>query len=1346
MGLVFLSHSSRDNDAAVKIKKYLDTISIGSVFLDFDKDTGIGAGEDWEKRLYKEIDRAIAVVLLLTPAWLESKWCFAEFTQARALGKSVFPVIVSPIGERFFASDIQSVDIVKDNEGGLERLRQSLSDLVLASHRGFTWDPNRPLYPGLLAFTEEDAAIYFGRDDDIRSIIWKLNARRVQGGRKLLALLAASGSGKSSLLRAGIIPQLKRDSRSWIVMPPFRPRFNPIDEFARSAAVALGNASDWRKLRDQLTDADSFDALRRLAQDLQTNAGALNAHILLPIDQGEELFTVADESPKAQFFALLKTALDERLPYICLLVMRSEQLGSLQEADTLLPGFDTVSLNPLPLGHIPAIIKGPADLGGLEVEDALITAAISDAQTPDALPLLALTLRELYERSGVSRTLTLASYKGLGDEAAGLSPIENAVRRAADEALAGVDPSAEELESLRLAFIPALVRVDEKGEYVRRPAAWEQLPPPAHRLLEALTEARLLVRDDMVEVAHEALLRKWPTLRQWLDLEREFLIGKVQFDRAMADWDKAEPDMKHDALLRGLQLNRARQWLLDNRPLEDKERQFIELSSREADAEAQRRTRMKRMLLWGASASAAIFALLTALASWKWYDSELNRNIADHNYGLALLTSAEILVAKDQPAHAFLTASKAIGNISREDGAKEHSYLGIDSPEFIRARTLADITSIPARFPKYHYLEYGGAHAVSLSYDGDLIASAGQSLTVSLTRIKDMVVLGKLTGHKDRINNVAFNRTGDAIATASSDGTIALWDLKVYTVATLRGHEGPVIEVNFHPERPLLASASRDGKLIIWDKASKRKVQEFTERAGLAWLQSVKFSDDGTLLAYADNKGWITIRSTADWSVRRQFSIADVGTRDDVDVISVAFSPNSESVAAATFNGSVYIWRLSANGGVTTLSGHRDKLWKIVFTPDGKMLATASWDGSVRFWDSETLEHAGTFDAHDHWVNDISFSTQQPLMATASEDGGVRIWEYQNVLPMFAALTDHQEEALRAVFSADGSIFATGGADGKVFVYTLDERLRPHRHCSYRHADWVRGLAMSHAGNMLASAGTVSGNNDNVIRLLDASDCSPLPTTPQIEIGETQIKSLAFSPNDESLAAAASDGSVRIWDVETGKEKAVLRGHSGPVFDIVFDSSGQYLASAGKDKLVIIWRLSNNTVHRRLLHEGPVWRVKTSPDGMLLASGGGEQKIWLWNWKSGESVAAAVETPTSIADIQFTSDSNALIVGDDNRSISVWDTRTWQRIAELNALVGVRGPLATHPKLPILAFDGEKGVVRFWDLRQQPVRASASTVATFHGTKLSFKDAIDITNRSEPKDLAAHTVEIQACP
>ncbi len=620
MARVFISHSGRDNESAASIKVWLMSRGFETTFLDFDKDSGIPPGADWEKKLYREMEQSQAVIIIQTPNWMASKWCFAEFTQARALGKAIFPVIEAPTGDTLISPDIQALDLLKDREGGLERLSRELVRIALDAQGGFPWDASRPPFPGLLAFQEEDAAIYFGRDDDIRRLIERLEARRAQGGAKLVALLGSSGSGKSSLLRAGVIPRLKRAGHNWIVLPPMRPRTHPVDELAMALAVPCGPDTDYSKLQGDLTSGDPARVMKDVANKLRVKAGVNDAQILIPIDQAEELFGVSEAGQARRFFEIINQAMAPDLPFMAVMALRSDFLGELQSAAALRAKFEEFSLGPMPQSRIPQIIQGPARVAGLGVEDAFVQQATRDAETEDALPLLAFALRELLDRSP-NKYLSLDGYEALGDEKAGLSPLENAVRKAADDVLAQAKPAEDELSALREAFVPAMVRINDQGEYVRRPARLDELPTKAQPLLELLAKARLLiVRQDgdsprVVEVAHEALLRKWPLLRSWLDAAHEFLIGKQQLEQDLSDWQQAPDADKSSALLTGLKLNRARGWLVEHpNQLTTQEREFIQASSEAAEEEELRKVKQRRLITQVSIAAAVVLAFVAGYA------------------------------------------------------------------------------------------------------------------------------------------------------------------------------------------------------------------------------------------------------------------------------------------------------------------------------------------------------------------------------------------------------------------------------------------------------------------------------------------------------------------------------------------------------------------------------------------------------------------------------------------------------------------------------------------------------------------------------------------------------------
>jgi hypothetical protein len=556
MTAIFISHSSKDAVAAETIKAWLEAQGHTSIFLDFDPEVGIKAGSDWEQTLYRKLRQCQAVIALLTPHWLASKWCFAEFVQAREQGKAIFPVKVQPCDDSSVFADIQHIDLTTNQDEGYQRLADGLKARGLDPVDVFDWDPRRPPYPGLMAFQEEDAAIFFGRNEDIFRGLETLDSLRRFGRNtpRFVLFLGASGSGKSSLVRAGLIPRLKKSPGRWLPVRPFRPQDNPLDELALALADtfdAFQQPRSWHELRAQLTAAaDQLPAdgtaLLTLARDLLITAKRHDATMLLTIDQAEELFGSGAADAAARFLRLIRAALDVADRQLMILAtLRSDFLSEFQVHPALHdPAYEQdfayvpVTVEPMPLRSFPEIIEGPARLSGLRLQDGLVEAMMHDTGTRDALPLLAFTLRRLFERYGADGLLGIREYDELGG-------LEGAIRHEADQVLEAVHPSSEELAELRAAFVPTLVRINADGAYARRRAYRHEMARRVELLLNRFVDARLLVTDrdkdgqETVEIAHEALLRTWPQLSVWLAEDQDKLRLLESIRRAAQEWDGA---------------------------------------------------------------------------------------------------------------------------------------------------------------------------------------------------------------------------------------------------------------------------------------------------------------------------------------------------------------------------------------------------------------------------------------------------------------------------------------------------------------------------------------------------------------------------------------------------------------------------------------------------------------------------------------------------------------------------------------------------------------------------------------------------------------------------------------
>ena len=545
------------------------------MFLDLDPQRGLLAGERWQEALRRAADRCEAVVFIVTPAWAQSKWCLAEFLLAKSLNKRIFGAILKPVELSELPTELTSEwqlshlagdgpksIIAFSHKGrphqigflteGLTGLRIGLEKAGLDA-RYFPWpppdDPKRPPYRGLVPLEEKDAAIYFGRDAQIIRGLDALRGMRATGVETLFVILGPSGCGKSSFLRAGLLPRLKRDDRHFLPLEIIRPERQPITG-ERGLASAIHKAGVDLDLAGQTLGAiktalmQDNGQLSRLLSEIQgaaharvraTSEDAAPPTLLLSIDQAEELFNPEATDESRRLLALVGTTLRdadaERPLLIVAFTVRSDRYEPLQTADELtgLKGEVFDDLKPMPSQQFKEVITGPAHratLAGnrLEIRPDLVDHLLSDcALGADTLPLLSLTLSRLYRDYGSDGDLRLDEYKAMG----GMGSVVNSEV----ELVLARDTAEREaqLDHLNAAFIPWLARINpETDEPMRRLSRYADLPAESRPLIDALAERRLLVIDQrnderVVEVAHEALLRQWSELANWLKAEREDL-------------------------------------------------------------------------------------------------------------------------------------------------------------------------------------------------------------------------------------------------------------------------------------------------------------------------------------------------------------------------------------------------------------------------------------------------------------------------------------------------------------------------------------------------------------------------------------------------------------------------------------------------------------------------------------------------------------------------------------------------------------------------------------------------------------------------------------------------------
>lgn len=606
MSRIFISHSSRDNAAAVALADWLRANGWDDLFLDLDPERGIAAGERWERALHDAADRCEAIVFLVSRKWVASDWCGREFDLAQKLSKRLFGVLIddltiADIPPRFTATwqfaDLRSGEDheifravvppedrevhVTFSKRGLSRLRQGLMRAGLDA-RFFAWppagEPDRQPYRGLSPLEAADAGIFYGREAPMVAAIDALRDLAGRGAPRLFVVQGASGAGKSSFLRAGLLPRLSRDDRMFRPLRPLRPSRAVMTgeaglvEALLGAFGAAGIAAGRADIKALLADPAALGArLAELARAARMPAMPGEAPtrppvIVIPVDQAEELFQADGAEEAAQFLALVGDLaradhvydiVGERvaLRVLVLFTIRTDAYGPLQSAPALTGMKQTVfSLGPMPKGSYETVIEGPARRRTAEtkkpltIEPALTAALLADVEEGggrDTLPLLAFTLERLFREVGTRGAITLKDYRELGSLP---GAIEAAVARAFEAADA--DPRVPREREARLALlrrglIPWLAGIDPATKEPRRKVArLSEIPEEARPLIGHLIDARLLATDvspasgeATVEPAHEALLRQWAMMAGWLAEDLDLLSALEGVLQAARDWD-----------------------------------------------------------------------------------------------------------------------------------------------------------------------------------------------------------------------------------------------------------------------------------------------------------------------------------------------------------------------------------------------------------------------------------------------------------------------------------------------------------------------------------------------------------------------------------------------------------------------------------------------------------------------------------------------------------------------------------------------------------------------------------------------------------------------------------------
>jgi WD40 repeat protein len=1108
---------------------------------------------------------------------------------------------------------------VRACDGDVEEWQRRWREVVVALEPPVPPSSDGSPYAGLAPFRVEDAVRFFGREKLVEEVLVRLAAQRV------VVVVGASGTGKTSLLRAGVAPKLA--GPTVVLTPGAHPLEECLIRLARLAGAPVARpADDSRGLHH---------AVRRAVPD--------GSELVLVVDQFEEVFTLCtDHAERVRFIdQLLTAATIDRSGCRVVLSVRADFYGDCVGHPALSHALrdGQVTVEPMTTDELRQAVVRPAARVDCVVETALVARIVGDAGGQSGvLPLVSHVLMETWRRRR-GTTLTLKGYEAAGG-------IEHAVAHTAEAAFTAL--SSERRRTAQQVLL-RLCALGEGIEDTKRRAGrdeLDQLGGDVRSVLEHLAAARLIVLgEDSVEIAHEALIRSWPRLRGWLAEDREGLRVHRDLTDAAAAWRTLGEDS--GALYRGVRLALARSWAEHHDwALSQTERDFLTASvadSARTEAAERRRSSLLRVLV------ALLSVLLLIAAGTTWYAVRAAQVTAEQrNSALAQKVATQ--------APALRTVDPALA------GQLALAAFRLDPTADTRSGLLSSVVG-----PRTTVLTDGVARrAVAFGQGGTLLATAGDTHTVRLRRLPspntpEPVI--EITARSERVESLAFTPDGTRLVAAGHDGLVSLWNVEnpaePRLLAEVQAHAEAVYHVGFSPDGTALITASNDGTAALWDvrdPSTPTRVATLTGHGDpVGWAE---FAPDGRSAVTASDDGTVGLWDVTDLAHPRRTALLPAHSPK---VNSAVFSPDGALLLTAGFDATARLWDLRADGGpreVGVLARHRDTVQAARFSPDGRTVVTTGWDYTALLWDVSTPSTptvTGTIAGHTNTVWAADFGPDGRVVATAGNDGAVRLTDVPG-----RVLGGHTDTVRASAVSADGRTAVTGDRDGTVRLWDVADPDRPRRLAlpasqmarvrsvalsrtvlaagdvdglvrlwdvsdpararllpqTIQHPGTARALAFSPDGATLAVGGD---DPEHVIRLWSLREPSAPVIVGQVTGSTDFVPALAFSPRGDLLAYAMS-GTVRLTDVSDPARPrlvATLEGHTDRVLALDFAPDGRHLVSAGLDRTARVWDVhdprSPSHVSTLSGHQGAVPSVAYSPDGSRIATAGYDHTARLWD-------------------------------------------------------------------------------------------------------------------------------------
>ena len=1221
-------------------------------------------------------------------------------------------------------------------------------------------------YKGLQPFQEADSADFYGREALVERLLSRL-APSPAGGRlrgeggsegRFLAVVGPSGSGKSSVVQAGLIPALRAGeiagAEKWFVAEMV-PGNHPLEELE---AALMHVAVDPPPSLLEPLQKDERGLVRTLKRVLPAGTGDERPQLLLVIDQFEELYTlVGADGARQHFLELLMAALEDGRSQLRLVITLRADFYDRPLQDPVLGELlrrRTEVVLPLTLAELEQAIVRPAARMGVRLEPELATAIAADVvDQPGALPLLQYALTELFERRQNGK-MTAAAYEAIGG-------VRGALGRRAEEIYRNLD--AAEREVARQLFL-RLVTLGEGVEDTRRRVPRSELEAlqgsagsPSSALLDGVIDAygryRLLTfdRDPLtraptVEVAHEALLREWPRLRDWLAQYREDVRLQRRLARATAEWQHAGQDEGY--LLRDTRLDIFAGWAAETGlALTGEERAYLDASlaaraERQAEEEARRRRELE--------------------TSQKLAETERKRAEEQTQAAQRLRRRAYVLVGAFVVALILAAAAIVNGYRAAQNAAEAQENL-----QLAVTREAQALSNLALAETRQAIAEDEAVARREAENEADLERALAERQT-RLTRSRELALaaLNNLEADPELTMLLALQAL-ETSYTKAAEEALRQGIQASRTIMTLRGHSAEVFGARYSPTGDTVATASNDGTVKVWAAETGRLLHTMSYHGDDFLGESLAYDDAGdrlALVAIGENSESVILNV---WEVASGEQLRQKELPIRVENFAIALSDDWEWIVAGRESGAVELWDVASGELLLTFTGHEDTVGSgLAFTDDGSRLAAAGYDGHVRVWDVEASLAAGegqliaSFNTEPGRVFRIYFNSDgsqliiglfltprevwdltgdEPKLvrtgpagwdmalhpddqhAAAMGGGRVVLWNFATGEELFT-LSGHKAPVYVADFSPDGRRLVTASNDGTARIWNTEPAGRGEIDSFAADPD-VEDLKLSPDEETYAL-----GHTFGPATLWDATTGEKVRTF--TDGADTNSFRVSFHPDGSRLATASEDGYVRVWDTETGERLLRFRAHTGGraanlngTLDVAFSPDGSRLATGGANKLAKVWDAETGEELLTLAgHASGVLRVAYSPDGRMIATSGDSEiasgegsiaTVKVWDADTGEELHSFGPNPNRAWGLAFGPDGKRLAAGGTGGFIILWNVVTGEEVLRFTGELGsVSTLLFTSDGRRLIS--GEEASARIWELAGGEERVRLTTMGSRH--------------------------------